>query len=87
MVRGAHTYLRKSLQCLEYDSGPMIRPASSSSDIVVDVVDVVDEHLLLLLINKAEATMLCRADWASSSSDIVGSSQLASLKQSPSHLR
>ena len=84
MVRGAHTYLRKSLQCLEYDSGPMIRPASSSSDIVVDVVD---EHLLLLLINKAEATMLCRADWASSSSDIVGSSQLASLKQSPSHLR
>ena len=61
----------------------MIRPASSSTDIVVD------EHLLLLLllINKAEAMMLCRTDWASSSSDIVGSSQLASLKQSPSHLR
>ena len=62
----------------------MIRPASSSTDIVVD------EHLLLLLlllINKVGAMMLCRADWASSSSDIVGSSQLASLKQSPSHLR
>ena len=57
-MRGAHTYLRKSSQCLEYDSGPMVRPASSSSGIVVVVVvdqqsggdDVVPGGLGILLL-------------------------------------